>query len=386
MIAFVKNNFKGDFWIWAIAVLGFLFLSIPIIYSASSSLAFAKDKNYLFSQIVFIALSLGAMYLSHLLDYRYYARLSQFALFVSVPLLLFTLFKGDNVNEARRWLTIPIIHLRFQTSDFAKIALISFVARYLAKSQENIKNFKRTFAPIVGYIGLVCVLILPANFSTAMILFTSCLLLMFIGRVSFGQLMALVSLGAVILAVFFTYLVFTEKEDLPTFGRLGTWKDRVESYAGIGVAKDEIESYQKQRANIAIATGGLFGKGAGNSTQRNSLPQAYSDFIYAIIIEEYGLIVGGLGVMLLYLMFLYRVIKIVIKSPRAFGALLAIGLALNIVFQAFINMAVAVGLFPVTGQTLPFLSMGGTSLFFTSVSVGIILSVSKDIQTQKVQA
>ncbi len=386
MIAFVKNNFKGDFWIWAIAVLGFLFLSIPIIYSASSSLAFAKDKNYLFSQIIFIALSLGAMYLSHLLDYRYYARLSQFALFISVPLLLFTLFKGDNVNEARRWLTIPIIHLRFQTSDFAKIALISFVARYLAKSQENIKNFKRTFAPIVGYIGLVCVLILPANFSTAMILFTSCLLLMFIGRVSFGQLMALVSLGVVILAVFFTYLVFTEKEDLPTFGRLGTWKDRVESYAGIGVAKDEIESYQKQRANIAIATGGLFGKGAGNSTQRNSLPQAYSDFIYAIIIEEYGLIVGGLGVMLLYLMFLYRVIKIVIKSPRAFGALLAIGLALNIVFQAFINMAVAVGLFPVTGQTLPFLSMGGTSLFFTSVSVGIILSVSKDIQTQKVQA
>jgi cell division protein FtsW len=379
---FIKQHFKGDIWIWLIAVVGLMMFSLPAIYSASGTVAFEQEKNYLLAQIFFIAISLAAMYFTHTLDYRYYARISQLALVVAVPLLLYTLFKGDDINEARRWITIPIIKVSFQTSDFAKIALIAFVARYLAKRQDNIKDFKRTFAPIIFYIGIICLLILPANFSTAMILFTSCLLLMFIGRVSFAQLAALVGVGAVVLAIFFGYLIYTEKNDLPNFGRLGTWKDRVESYAGIGKTKNEKESYQTQRANIAIATGGIVGKGPGKSTQRNSLPQAYSDFIYAIIIEEYGL-VGGLVVMLFYLMFLYRVIKIVVKAPKAFGALLAVGLAFNIVFQAVINMAVAVGLFPVTGQTLPFLSVGGTSLLFTSISVGIILSVSKDIEAQK---
>ncbi|MBI3234624.1 MAG: FtsW/RodA/SpoVE family cell cycle protein, partial [Bacteroidetes bacterium] len=254
----------------------------------------------------------------------------------------------------------------------AKMALIMFVARQLSKSQEDIKDFKKAFIPILVWVVLICSLIAPANLSTAAVLFATSLLLMYIGRISLKYIFLLIGAGALALSILIMIAMYT-----PTKGRLETWKNRIETFMD---KSDEGGSYQNQQAKIAIATGGLIGKGPGNSTQRNFLPHPYSDFIYAIIIEEYGLIIGGFGIIMLYLIFLFRCIRIVIKSPRAFGALLAVGLAFSLVIQAFINMGVAVNVFPVTGLPLPLVSMGGTSILFNSIAFGIILSVSRSAE------
>ena len=371
---------KGDKIIWAIVTLLSL-LSILVVYSSIVTLAYkykAGDTTYyLFKHSIIIGMGLMLMYLTHRVKFTYYSRLSQIALFAAVPLLLFTLLKGANLNEASRWLEVPGTGLTFQTSDFAKLALIAYVARMLAIKQNKIDDFKGTFLPIVIPVAIICGLILPANFSTAAVLFTICLIMMFIGRIPAKHLMILVG-SAITFFALFVMLIFL----LPHINnRVETWKSRVGNF----VHHDEENAqgnYQTDQAKIAIATGGIIGKGPGKSTQRNFLPHPYSDFIYAIIIEEYGLAMGVV-IILLYLILLYRGINIATKSQNPFGSLLAMGCCLSLVFQAMINMAVAVNLFPVTGQPLPLVSMGGTSIWFTSITIGVVLSVSRGIEIEK---
>jgi len=286
-------------------------------------------------------------------------------------LLLITLFYGLDLNYARRVLEIPYIGLTFQTSDLAKITLIVYLARMLTKKQDQIKDFRSAFVPLMLPVIIVTGLILPANFSTAAILFATSLVILFIGRVKMKYIFGMIGIGIVSLsiAVLIMYNMPEGKQ-----GRLATWKSRIDQY----IDGDAPESYQVEQSKIAIATGGFAGKMPGNSTQRNFLPHPYSDFIFAIIIEEYGLI-GGAFVVLLYLILLHRAVKIVARAPGTFGSFLAIGVAFSLVFQAMINMGVAVNLLPVTGQTLPLVSMGGTSIWFTSLAIGIILSVSKEL-------
>jgi cell division protein FtsW len=329
---------------------------------------------YLFRHLGFLLFGIGIIYVVSNIPYKFYYSLSQLLLYVSVPLLAWTLFKGTSLNEASRWITLPGTGFSFQTSDFAKFALIMYVARILSSNQERINDINTAFKPIVFWVFVICGLILPANFSTAAMLFAISLVLMFIGRVHLKHLLSLVGIGLVGITIFVAI-----SWNMPHSGRVGTWKSRIESF----VDKDSGDNYQANQSKIAIVNGGLFGKGPGNSTQRNFLPHPYSDFIYSIIIEEYG-IIGGFVILMLYLALLYRVGAIVRKSERTFPAFLIIGLAFSLVFQALINMAVAVNLLPVTGQTLPFVSMGGTSIVFTSGALGIILSVSRTVQAEKV--
>ncbi len=374
----ILNKLSGDKVIWVVAVMLSIF-SVLVVYSASGSLAYkykgGNTEFFLFKQVGFVALALGFIYLTHLLKYSYYSRGSQIALFVAAPLLLFTLVKGVSAGDASRWIAIPGIGFTFQTSDFAKLALVVYVARLLSMKQDQIKDFKEAFVPIVLPILIICGLILPANFSTAAVLFVTCIVLMFIGRVNIKYILLLIGSGIVFLGLFIL-LVFT----FPHINnRVETWKTRIESF----VSGDSDENYQAEQAMIAIATGGPIGKGPGKSTQRNFLPQASSDFIFAIIIEEYGSILGGFLVIFLYMILLFRATRIATKSPKTFGSLLAIGLCFMLVFQAMINMGVAVHLFPVTGQPLPMVSAGGTSVIFSSIAIGIILSVSREIESEK---
>lgn len=357
------KNLQGDPVIWAI-IFAFSLLSIAVVYSAIGSLAYkmmaGDTEYYLMKHSMLVFLSLAMMWMAHKIDYRYYSRISQFALFISIPLLIYTYYNGVQMNDANRWITIPIIGQSFQPSDFAKLALITNLASMLAKRQNNIDDFKESFIPVVLWCGIICGLIALANFSTAVILFSTCMLLMFIGRVPVKYLMMLVLVGILAGGL---GLMFGQ--------RLETTVSRFESF----FISDEIP-FQAEQSYIAIATGGILGKGPGNSDQRNFLPHSYSDFIYSIIIEEYGMI-GGLTVLFLYLALLYRGVVTTARSDRAFGGLLSAGLTFSLVLQAMINMGVAVGLGPITGQPLPLLSMGGTSLLFTGISLGIILSVSR---------
>ena len=369
----IQSRIKGDKIIWLVVII-LSVVSVLAVYSSTGTLAYkyqgGNTEYYMIKHLIILMFGLVLMYLAHLVKYAYYSRIFQIVLWIAIPLLLLTLVFGVNVNEAQRFLKLPF-GFTFQTSDLAKLALIIYLARMLTKRQENIQDFRHAFIPIILPVLLVCFLILPANFSTAAILFATSLVLMFIGRVPFKYMVSLVGSGIVLLIIFFI-LAGYYPDLLP---RLSTWKSRIENFQS---SKSE-DFYQVEQAKIAIAKGGVFGKMPGNSEQRNFLPHPYSDFIYAIIIEEYGLI-GGIILVFLYMILLFRAVKIVTKCPRNFGAFLTIGLAFSLVFQAMINMGVAVNLLPVTGQTLPLISMGGTSLWFTSIAIGIILSVSKEIE------
>lgn len=369
-MSWLLSKTKGDIWIWL--VVAFLSLvSLLAVYSSTGTLAYkfqsGNTEYYLFKHLSLMVVGIGLMWAAHLLDYRYYSRIAQILLVISLPLLIYTLFFGNEINQASRWITIPFTGQTFQTSDLAKLALIMFLARELSRRQENIKDFKKSFLPIIGAVGTVIGLIAPANFSTAIMLFGTCALIMLIGRISFKQM----ALTSVVVGIILTLVVF--------FGpRRETYRSRINTFLS-SEQIDPDKSFQSDQSKIAIATGGIFGKGPGNSVQRNYLPHPYSDFIYSIIIEEYGL-VGGAIIILVYLFFLYRSIRIITKAPKAFGALLACGLSFSLVIQAFANMAVAVNLMPVTGVPLPLVSMGGTSILFTSIAFGIILSISRDIE------
>ncbi len=370
-----RSNLKGDKVIWAVVFILSIF-SVVAVYSSTGMLAYQQKGGntefFLLKHTGILILGWALIYLSHLVKYTYYSKLSMLAIYAAVPLLLLTMMFGSSVNDASRWLSIPYVNIDFQTSDFAKLALIMYVARMLSRKQEQIKDFKSAFVPIMLPILIVCALIMPSNLSTALILFMTSLTLMFVGRVNLKYIFSLIAIGlfGVILIVVILY-------NSPDKGRIGTWKNRVLTFTGI--KEDPDLTFQADQAKIAVATGGVIGKFPGNSTQRNVLPQAYNDFIYAIIVEEYGMI-GGIFLILLYLILLYRGIRIATKCETTFGALLGLGVSFTLVFQAIIHMAITVGLFPVTGQTLPLISMGGTSLWFTSLAIGIMLSISRETE------
>ncbi|MEI6574658.1 MAG: putative peptidoglycan glycosyltransferase FtsW [Bacteroidota bacterium] len=375
------RNIKGDRVIWVVVVI-LSVLSILAVYSSTGTLAFKKQggntEYYLLKHFIILIFGFGLMFLAYRIKYTYYSRISQGAIVVAVLLLVGTLFTGTHLNEASRWLTLPIINVTFQSSDFAKLALIMYLSRILSKKQENIKDFKTAFLPLLLPIIVICGLILPENFSTAALLFSTSFVMLFIGRVNIRYLLSLVGVGLASLVILLLIIYQS-----PSKGRLGTWKHRIENFSN-GEADDE--DYQVDQSKIAIATGGILGKSPGKSTQRNFLPHPYSDFIYAIIVEEYGFAFGGIGVILLYLILLQRATRISSRSPGTFAALLSIGIGFSLVFQAMINMAVAVNLLPVTGQPLPMVSMGGTSIWFSCLGIGMILSVSKEIESKKESA
>ena len=372
------NYLKGDKVIWMVVLL-LSIISVLVIYSSSNALAQkfkgGNTEAYLIKHALLIALGFLLMYFVHKINYKYLSRISQIALVVSVPLLLFTLMRGVSAGEASRWLPIPGTGLTFQSSDFAKLALIIYVARVLTLKQDRLGEFKIIFRSLLVPIGLICVLILPANFSTAALIFVTCLLIMFVGRVPLKIIFGIVGV-CIVGAVLFGTIIWYKPEIIK---RGPTWKARIENFINV----DSQSNYQSEQAKIAVAKGGAFGVGPGNSTQKNFLPQSSSDFVYAIIIEEYGSIIGII-LLFLYMILLFRSIRILRSSEKTFGGLLAVGLSFSLVFQALINMAVAVNLFPVTGQPLPFVSMGGTSIWFTSVTIGIILSVSKESEGNEV--
>jgi len=368
----ILNNTKGDRWIWLIIIL-LSAISLLAVYSAIGTLAYKRGvgaESILMKHLAMIVGGIALMYISHKLDYRYYRGVSKLLMIITLPLLVYTLVFGSHVNDASRWISIPGTGLSFQTSDLAKLALITYLARTLSLKQENIKDVKQSFIPIMGAVCLVFILIALANLSTALMLFGVSILLLIIGRISIKQIAITCLAGGILLAG----VVFLGP-------RHKTYVSRIHAFMHPEIANSD-KSYQSDHAKIAIATGGIFGKGVGKSDEINYLPEAYSDEIYAIIVEEYGLL-GGIILIGIYLFLLYRCIKIVTKAPKAFGALLAAGLSFSLTIQAFANMAVAVGLGPVTGIPLPFVSMGGTSILFTSVAFGIILSVSRDIDEPK---
>ena len=368
----ILSNVKGDRWIWLIVIL-LSVLSLLAVYSSTGTLAYKQGKAaelILMKHLFMIVGGIALMYFSHLLDYRYYAGISKILMVITIPLLLYTLLFGSHINEASRWIAIPGTGLTFQTSDLAKLALITYLARTLSRKQENIKDVKNSFIPIMGSVCVVFALIAWANLSTALMLFGVSILLLIMGRISVKQIAVVCVAGVILLA------------GIMLLGpRRHMYLTRINTFMHPEKA-DPDKSFQADHSKIAIATGGIFGKGPGNSTERNILPHPYSDFVYSTIIEEYGLF-GGVVLIGIYLFLLYRCIKIVTKAPKAFGALLAAGLSFSLTIQAFANMAVAVGLGPVTGVPLPLVSMGGTSILFTSVAFGIILSVSRDIDEPK---
>ena len=388
------NKTKGDKVIWALVILLGL-VSLLAVYSATGSLAYKNYKGnteiYLFKQVAFIMVGIMVIYFAHLVNYTFYSRAAKIAFIISIPLLLFTLFYGVRMNEGSRWIRLPFINMTMQTSDFARLALFMYLARLLSKKQEVIKDFKKGFLPVIAPVALICILIAPANLSTALLLGASCLMLLFIGRVSTKHM--IITIGIALIPILFlisaamirhgnenqTEVAITAKKTSSIiFGRVNTWIGRMEDFIYGGNVADN-DAYQVNQAKIAISKGGLLGVGPGNSTTRDYLPQAYNDFIYAIIIEEYGLI-GGAFIMFIYMVFLYRCIRIYKRCPFAFGAFLALGLSFTLAIQAVANMAVTVNLFPVTGVTLPLVSMGGTSFIFTCLAIGIILSVARNVE------
>ena len=384
---------KGDKVIWALVIL-LVLVSLLVVYSATGSLAYklyrGNTEIYLFKQITFILIGLVVIYFAHRVNYTIWSKVAQILFIISIPLLIYTLFFGVRMNEGSRWIRLPIINMTMQTSDLAKLSLFMYLARLISKKQNVIKDFKQGYLPIIIPVGLTCLLIAPANLSTALLLGASCMLLLFIGRARTKHLLLTVGL-AIIPLIFLVIaavvkhksagdeLITAHKKSSGLFGRVDTWVNRVEGFMYGSKQNIDDDAYQVSQAKIAIAKGGFVGVGPGNSTQRNFLPQAYNDFIFPIIIEEYGLI-GGAFILFIYMVFLWRSIRIFKRCPYAFGAFLALGLSFTLVIQAVANMAVSVNLFPVTGVTLPLISMGGSSFLFTCLAIGIILSVARNVE------
>ena len=387
----ILNKTRGDKVIWATVILLAL-VSMLVVYSSTGLLAYRYNKGnteiYLFKQIVFVTLGILIIYFAHRVNYTIYSRVAKILFLLSIPLLIYTLFFGVRLNEGSRWIRLPIINLTFQTSDLAKLALFMYVSRLLSRKQHVIKDLKKGFLPIIIPVAIICILIAPANLSTALLIGATSLLLMFIGRVSTRHIATTLGIAAIpVVILLFVSIIYYDKEEnkmkpLPAIleaGRTPTWIKRVQNFVYENKESDKEENYQINQSKIAIAKGGWMGLGPGNSEQRNFLPHPYSDFIYAIIIEEYGL-TGGAIIIFIYLLFLFRSIQLFRKCPYAFGAFLALGLSFTLVIQALINMAVNVNLFPVTGVTLPLISMGGSSFLFTCLAIGIILSVARNVE------
>jgi cell division protein FtsW len=374
----LTKTFKGDRIIWGLVVI-FMIYSLLAVYSSSVGVAFMKyggnTTYFLRTQFMMLALSLVIIVVIHYLPYRIYFSLAGLFLIISVGLLILTFAFGSRVNEATRWLVIPGTGFSLQTSDVAKVALVLYLARSLAKFQNELNNFMLVTKNFILPVGIICGLILPENLSTAMMIFGISLIIMFIGRVPFRFLLTYVGIGVAGVILFAVLLTMVSKTN-----RVQVWKNRIEHF--FSGSTDDDGDYQSNQAKIAISTGGLFGKAPGKSTQRNMLPQSNSDFIFAIIIEEYGLLFGAIPLILAYMILLFRGITIARKCETAFPAYMVMGLIVMIVIQAMLNMMVAVGLFPVTGQTLPMVSWGRTSVLMMSFSIGAILSVSRVVNAR----
>jgi cell division protein FtsW len=374
----LTRTFKGDRAIWGLVVL-FMIYSLLAVYSSSVGVAFrsygGNTTYFLKSQFIMLFLSLGIIVLVSYLPYRIYFSMAGLFLMISAGLLVLTLAFGARVNEATRWLVIPGTGFRLQTSDVAKVALVIYLARTLAKYQNELDNFLLVTKLFMIPIGVICALIMPENLSTSAMIFGMSLIILFIGRVPLKYLFAYAGMAVVGVVLFALVLTWVSDDN-----RVQVWKNRIEHY--FSGEPDEDGDYQANQAKIAISTGGLFGKAPGRSTQRNMLPQSNSDFIFAIIIEEYGLLLGAVPLVLAYLILLFRGVTIAKKCETAFPAFLVLGLIVMIVIQAFLNMLVAVGLFPVTGQTLPMVSWGRTSVLMMSFSIGAILSVSRVVNAK----
>lgn len=379
-----KDFIKGDSLIWIAVTLLFL-LSLLTVFSSTGSLAIREQEGhntfYLLKQFGILVLSFVCMYFAHRIPYRLYSRFAQFSLFfIVIPLLIYTLVQPSEINDAKRFLSFFGL-ITFQPSDIAKIVLIIYLARELSKRQKVIKNFKTGFLPVLLPVIGICALIFPEGLSTTGLLFFCCVITMIVGGVALKYIVSI--LGVAVVAVgLYVGVAYTFLDG--NLGRLDTWVARFDRFTtpDDNTVRLTGSDLQAQQAKIAIAKGGLIGRGPGNSQQKNFLPHAYSDCIYAIIVEEYGFL-GGVFVIILYLVIFHRAIIIVQNFPRDFGALMAFGLSFMIVIQAFAHILVSLNWMPVTGQPLPLVSMGGTSTLFTSIGVGIILSVSRTMEQNK---
>jgi cell division protein FtsW len=375
----LTKTFKGDRAIWGLVAL-FMVYSLLAVYSSSVGVAFMKyggnTTYFLKSQFLMLVISLVIIVVVHYLPYRIYFSMAGLILIASAGLLILTFALGSRVNEAMRSIVIPGTGFRLQTSDVAKVALVLYLARSLAKYQNELNNFMLVSKYFIIPVGVICGLIMPENLSTAVMVFGISMIIMFIGRVPVKFLLAYIGMGVAGVLLFAMLLTVIKKDN----NRVQVWKNRIEHF--FSSKGDEDGDYQSNQAKIAISTGGLFGKAPGKSTQRNMLPQSNSDFIFAIIIEEYGLLFGAIPLILAYMILLFRGITIAKKCETAFPAFLVLGLIVMIVIQAMINMLVAVGLFPVTGQTLPMVSWGRTSVLVMSFSIGAILSVSRVVNAR----
>ncbi|HEY8388025.1 MAG TPA: FtsW/RodA/SpoVE family cell cycle protein, partial [Parasegetibacter sp.] len=363
------NKTRGDRVIWTIVAL-LAMMSLLVVYSATGSLAYkvyrGNTEIYLFKQFAFIMIGMAVIYFAHRVNYTVYSKVARILFLLSIPLLIYTLFFGATYNAGSRWIKLPVINMTMQTSDLAKLALFMYLSLQLSRRQDRIKDFKQGFLPVMIPVVIICMLIAPANLSTALLVGATSLTLMFIGRVSMKHIGMVIGIALIPVIVLVTTAIVSHKSDVGSADvsatvqqekskltmRVSTWVSRIQHF----IFPDKLDvtdnNYQVNQAKIAIAKGGWLGSGPGNSTQRNFLPHPYSDFIYAIIIEEYGL-VGGAFVLFIYLIFLFRSIRLFRKCPYAFGAFLALGLSFTLVIQAMANMAVNVNLFPVTGVTLP---------------------------------
>jgi len=367
----ILKNMRGDRTIWV--VFGLLCLaSMLAVYSSAGIIEYRFEGSGAGYHIIkhFLVILAGAfiVYVIHQVPYSFFSAIAPSFLLLTILLLILTMFVGEEINDARRWLAIPVIGLTFQTSDLAKVAIILYLARNISTKQAVIKDFRTSFIPLLLPIVVICILIAPADLSSAVILFATCLIMLFVGRIKVKYIGLIFLCGLICLA-----LLILIGQVLPDFTRIDTWMSRINDFLSGDVSRDNIQ------AKIAIAQGGWFGQGPGNSLQRNFIAYPYADFIFAIICEEYG-VIGAFGILFLYILFLFRCTKLLTRSRKAFGALLAFGLCMSIVLQALANIAVSVHLVPATGLTLPMVSMGGTSLFFTALQFGIILSVSRQVE------
>ncbi len=371
-----EKYLKGDKAIWAIVIL--LILSSTVIaLSASSNMAYrltgGNATPFWFKHVATLIVGVVFMIYFQHFRFKYFSRISQLGIWVSGVLLLVTLVFGKNINSAQRWI------MGFQPSDLAKIMLVLFVARMLTIKASKIKDFKLGVLPIVIPIGLICMLILPADFSTAFMLGTVSFVLLFVGGVAIKHLLAIVG-GAIGI---FAFLLLINAASPGLLPRVETWKTRIFAFSQVDNAAAKEDNYQAQMAKVGVKNGGVFGKGPGRGNIKNDMYSAQSDFVFASIVEEFGMLLGAIPLLILYLMFFFRSIRIMLKTGSHFGALVAFGLSFMLVFQALINMGVGVNLLPVTGQPLPLISMGGTSILFTCISIGIILNVSKGVELEK---
>ncbi|MCF6296465.1 MAG: FtsW/RodA/SpoVE family cell cycle protein [Flavobacteriaceae bacterium] len=368
------QNIKGDKTIWAIIAVLAIFSFLPV-YSASTNLVYVAGKGttmgYLLKHAVLLLLGFVIVFATHKIPYRYFSGLSVLMIPVVILLLIFTLTQGTVIGgaNASRWIQIPFVGVGFQTSTLASVVLMMYVSRYLARKKEKKINFKESLLQLWLPVGMVLIFILPANFSTTAITFAMVILLVFIGGYPIKNIFIILGVGVLALALFI--LTVKAFPDAMKNNRINTWSNRVEHF----ISGNSEDNYQAEKAKIAIASGEIYGKGPGKSVQKNFLPQSSSDFIYAIIGEEFGFI-GAVLIIVVYLMLLFRIVRIATKTETIFGTLLVLGVGFPIIFQALINMAVAVGLFPVTGQPLPLISTGGTSIWMTCFAIGIVLSVS----------